>query len=209
MATQHLQGVRGGMGELIAGELIPPKIRALGEQVDWRIPACSPGDRTWKEVTLIENVWKVQFRQNGKRVFRKFEGNSPIQSGAVEFGKDLKNRGISIDVISVRKAYPPPYKNKKKQWLGRQEAPHLGLLWCPYCIKWREFHYAAISSKDGISPELFRCPVCTISIRDHYIQLYNPDMFMRLDIEQEVKEAMRIKRRTVAATSTRRRRARR
>jgi hypothetical protein len=125
----------------------------------------------------------------------------------VAFAKELKDRGIPFDLISQIKTYPPPFKDAKKEWLGRQEAPQYGLLWCPYCIKWREFHYTAIDHKDWTGPELFRCTVCTISIRDYWVKKYNPDFFLRLEIQQQVKEDMRIKRTTVVAT--RRTRARR
>ena len=156
------------------------------------------------------NSWKVQFLRGGKRVYKKFQGNSPRESGAVEFAKQLKLNGLSVDVISVRKPFPPPFKNKKKEWLGREEAPQHGLLWCPYCIKWREFHFVSIVMKDGIEgPELFRCPVCTVSTQDYWIKLFNPEMFERLEIAAQVKQDMKAltsRRRTANRTGTNRRR---
>jgi hypothetical protein len=109
----------------------------------------------------------------------------------VDFAAALKNRGISVDVISVRKPYPPPLKDRKKPWLGYQDPPQHGLLWCPYCLKWRDFHYAAIIMRTVTGPELFRCPVCTISTQDYYVKKYNPEMFLRLEIATQVKDEMR------------------
>lgn len=140
--------------------------------------------------SIIDNAWKVQFHKEGKLVFKKFEGNSPKASGAVDFAAALKNRGISVDVISVRRAFPPPLKDRKKPWLGTQDPPQHGLLWCPYCLKWRDFHYAAIM-RETLGPEMFRCPVCTISTSDYYVKKFNPEMFLRLEIAAQVKDQMK------------------
>lgn len=128
----------------------------------------------------MNNAWNVQYLKEGRVVIRVFEGDSPKASGAVPFAKKLAKRGLSYDIISRRHAFPPVGKNT--------DPPAPGLLWCPYCIKWREFEEAAVIREEYETPELLRCTVCTISIRDYHVRLYNPLFVERHDIEQELKK---------------------
>lgn len=94
---------------------------------------------------------------------------------------------MEVYVVSARRAYPPPLVDPKWPSKGYQSPPTHGLLWCPYCVKWREFEESAVRVMGNISPDLFRCPICTISIMDHYVNLYNPEMVIRLNIASESK----------------------
>lgn len=125
------------------------------------------------------NAWNVQFEENGVLKIKVFEGDKPKESGAVDFAKQLKSRGLPVEVISRRRAYAPP--------VGK-EPPRHGLLWCPYCIKWREFEMAAVVHPTYETPELLRCTVCTISVKDAYVRRYNPLFVDRHEIEQELKK---------------------
>jgi hypothetical protein len=130
------------------------------------------------------NAWKALWTdEDGARKYRRFEGDRPSESGAVSFAKDLRRRGLAVEVISVRHAYPPPEKMK------RPDRP--GLLWCPYCVKWREFSEAIVVHPDYRTPELLRCTICTISIRDAYVRRYNPEFAAKYDVEQELKARAR------------------
>lgn len=129
----------------------------------------------------MQNAWNVQFHKEGRTVIRVFEGDSPKQSGAVQFAAELKSHGTPVDIISRRHAFPPTGKHLNP--------PHPGLLWCPYCIKWREFEESAIVRPDYETPELMRCTVCTISIRDYHVRMYNPTFVARLEAEQEIRKA--------------------
>lgn len=131
---------------------------------------------------MMENAWKTQW-QEGRQLFSKqFPGERPKR--AVEFGKELKLRGIAVvDVISVRKAFPPPAKHAT--------SPAPGLLWCPYCLKWREFAESEVHYKDFYTPVLMRCTTCRISIKDAYVRMYNPELVIRFEMAEE----MRAKRR--------------
>ena len=130
----------------------------------------------------MENAWKTQWEENHVRRFKRFEGDSPHD--AVAFGKKLKSRGIIVvDIISQRRAFPPPIK--------AQTSPKPGLLWCPYCVKWREFSEIEVQGRDFKTPALLRCTVCTISVKDCYVRTYNPELVMRYEIEAEIKAKRR------------------
>lgn len=128
----------------------------------------------------MENAWKTQWRDEGKLLVKEFEGNSP--KSAVEYGKKLKLHGIAVvDVISARQAFPPPPK--------RAISPQHGLLWCPYCVKWRVFEEAEVHYADFYTPSLPRCTVCSISIKDAYVRMYNPELVIRIEMQQELRAA--------------------
>jgi len=114
----------------------------------------------------MQNAWNVQWRDGEKLVQKVFEGESPKASGAVPFANELRGRGILADIISRRHGYPPSLKHRNP--------PQLGMLWCPYCIKWKDFQETAVRHSDYVTPVLLRCPTCTISIMDYYVRLYNP-----------------------------------
>jgi hypothetical protein len=129
----------------------------------------------------MPNAWNVQFIEDGVLKQKVFEGDSPKESGAVEFAKDKRAHGTVVDVISRRRAYPPPLK--------QQTSPSPGLLWCPYCIKWREFEESIVVRDAYETPPALRCGVCTISIRDYYVRKYNPELVLRMDVEAELRRA--------------------
>lgn len=122
----------------------------------------------------MQNAWNVIWRNTeGKKLIRKFEGDSPRESGAIAFGKKLQSQGWTVDIVSRRKGFAPP--------TSKLEAPEYGMLWCPYCLKWREFREFSVKTNGFRGPLIYRCPVCTISIRDFYVRKYNFDMVSRLD----------------------------
>lgn len=130
----------------------------------------------------MTNAWKTQWEEDSRRRAKRFEGDSP--SPAVSFGKGLKRRGIDVvDVISTRSAFPPPLKHLS--------APKPGLLWCPYCVKWREFEEAEVVFKDFRTPPLMRCTTCTISIKDAYVRKYNPELVIKYELQMEDRQRKR------------------
>jgi len=150
---------------------------------------------------LRQNAWNVIWKDSvGKKKLRIFEGDSPRTSGAIDFGKKLQDRGLRPDVVSRRHAFAPP-RNKLKP-------PDTGLLWCPYCLKWREFRDFAIRVDGIIGPSNYRCPVCIITIKDAYVRKYNEFMVQKLE-GTKVKLPSEKKIRQTAATATTGRRKRR
>lgn len=129
----------------------------------------------------MQNAWNVQFIEDDRVLVKIFEGDSPKESGAVKFAKELKLRGLRVDIISRRKGFAPPQL--------RAEPPGPGLLWCPYCIKWREFEESSVVRGDYETPSLLRCSTCLISIKDYYVRVYNPIFVERHEIELEMKKA--------------------
>ncbi|HUV13117.1 MAG TPA: hypothetical protein VMY18_05705 [Acidobacteriota bacterium] len=122
------------------------------------------------------NAWKVLWKdQDGAKKFRRFEGDKPTE--AVEFGKELKRRGFPVDVISARKGFPPPLKVSQPD--------RIGTLWCPYCVKWRDFHETAVKWEGFITPVILRCTTCTISVKDAYVRRYNPLIVAKYEITRE------------------------
>jgi len=126
------------------------------------------------------NVWKVIWKDGNKRYFKKFIGDKPRESGAIDFGKKLQERGLSVDIVSARKSFRRP--------LTVRVPP--GSLWCCYCLKIRVFVYKALRFKDGTwSPPLWRCPVCHMSIRDAAIRDNNDfTMIVKLDPRAQEKK---------------------
>ena len=112
------------------------------------------------------NTWKVLWepRENHRKV-KKFPGDSPKE--AVEFAKRLKTKGrVVLGVISCRKAYAPP-KDKEKP-------DQYGIMWCPYCVKWRAFDIMGKYLGSVLLPPDLRCPVCTVSINEYWVRFFNP-----------------------------------
>ena len=120
----------------------------------------------------MQNAWDVHFVHQGKRKFKTFEGEKPIESGAIAFGKKLQERGIKIlGICSRRKGFNKPPKVIIPQ----------GLLWCPYCLKAREFTERRVRHPNYVSTLEWRCVVCKISINDAYVKKNNPMMVAILD----------------------------
>lgn len=121
------------------------------------------------------NAWNVIFFKDGKKYIKVFEGERPAESGAITYGKKLKKRGIiEVYVTSRRKAFAPPP--------SKQHPPQAGMLWCGWCLAWRDFVERAVRMKDGLkTPSLWRCPICSISVHDYFIRMHNPEMVARLD----------------------------
>lgn len=130
----------------------------------------------------MQNAWNVFWlSEDGARKYKKFEGDSPRGSGAIDFAKKLRSFGrTNIEIVSRRKAFAPPPKQSK--------APEAGMVWCPYCLKWRHFVNTSIRHNGIKGPQLFRCPICTISIKDYYVRLYNFVMVEMLDAKAHEKK---------------------
>ena len=136
----------------------------------------------------MTNGWKVIWFEGDKKRVRKFEGDSPRESGAIHFGKRLQASGLNrVHIVSQRKAFAPPR--------DKRQAPEAGMLWCPYCLKWRHFIEIAIMDADGIkSPIQWRCPICTISVNDFHVRRYNFEMVTKFNIRSEIQSENLIRR---------------
>jgi hypothetical protein len=134
------------------------------------------------------NGWKVIWFDGDKKLVRKFEGDSPRESGAVDFGKRLQASGHNrVHIVSQRKAFAPPQ--------DKRQAPERGMLWCPYCLKWRNFVETSIQGQDGTrSPIQWRCPICTISVNNFYVRRHNLDMVLRFEGRAEMQSENLIRR---------------
>lgn len=112
----------------------------------------------------MENAWRVVWRKNGKRVRKTFQGDLPRP--AIDFAKKVKAAGfLDVEVHSVRKAFPIPASKLKERKPGH--------LWCPYCLKWREFKMLAVRFSWGVAEPALRCPLCYISTEDAFVKKYN------------------------------------
>lgn len=113
----------------------------------------------------MTNAWKVMWEYQEGRKKKKFEGDSPKE--AVDFGKDLKKKGLVVlGVISMRKAYAPK--------IGSDDADRVGHMWCPYCVKYRPFEFLSRWIGKVLLPPELRCPVCGVSINDYWVRHFNP-----------------------------------
>lgn len=123
-----------------------------------------------------KNAWRVYWVLDGKRKYRHFEGSDQLAENkglrwyekpleaAVTFAKELKKQGHAPDIVSCRQAFIPTIKDKKPA----------GSIWCPYCMKYRQFRLFRVNRKDGIPAQgANRCPVCTITENNYYVQRYN------------------------------------
>lgn len=125
------------------------------------------------------NAWKVQWRADGRKLVRTFEGDKPSEAGALDFAKRLKNQGlVDVALISKRRAFAPPAGSKP---------PQVGYLWCPYCVKWREFDTYSIRTNGIIGPSSYRCTICTITVNNYWVRKYNAGRVRHKELEEEVK----------------------
>lgn len=130
----------------------------------------------------MTNAWKVQWKHSGKKLVRTFEGDKPADSGALDFAKQLKNQGFSdVALISKRRAFAPPAGSKGP----------LGFIWCPYCVRWREFATYAIERNGLVGPESYRCMVCSITSENYWVRKYNSSVIRRQELELEIKSTMK------------------
>jgi len=112
----------------------------------------------------VSRKWKVLWKnKEGKKTFRMFPGPKPTE--AVIYARQLKRDGLAPNVISAGHAYPPTKEQEEKR--------RPGMMWCPYCIKWRTFKLLAIKRPTYTSEAFMRCPVCTISTNEFYVKKYN------------------------------------
>lgn len=108
--------------------------------------------------------WMVLWKnEEGKRKRKMFDGPKP--SEAIKYAKGLKRDGVNVDVASAGHAFPP----SEKQELKRRP----GMLWCPYCIKFRNFRLLRLKTQYGTSGADLRCPICLISTNHYYVKRYN------------------------------------
>lgn len=129
------------------------------------------------------NAWKVQWKAEGRKLSKSFDGDKPSDSGALAFAKQLKAQGINdVVLISKRHAFAPP--------VG-QKPPAVGHLWCPYCVHWREFDNYAIRTNGIVGPLRYRCTVCTMSEEDYWVRRYNTGRIRHRELELEVKETIK------------------
>lgn len=137
-----------------------------------------------------KNAWRVYWTEEGKKKRKHFEGHAwaaehgkegpmPLYedslAAAVVFAKELKARGLKPELVSCRRAFI-----QKRDQL---KPPSSGMMWCPYCVKWRRFNItrARFSVRDGpddpprwyLSPAALRCPVCAISDANYWVRKYN------------------------------------
>jgi hypothetical protein len=130
----------------------------------------------------MQNAWKVLWREKGHNFSKTFEGDKPSETDAPAFVKQLKDRGIiEINLISKRKAYAPP--------IGKP--PPLGFLWCPYCVKYREFEVYAVKVDGIVGPERYRCSVCTIGADHFWVRKYNHGRLRQQELELEIRSAVK------------------
>ena len=108
--------------------------------------------------------WKVLWRtEEGQKKFKRFVGAKP--SEAVQFAKSLKSQGLKPNVISTSHAFAPTVEQEKNR--------RPGMIWCPYCIRWRNFKLMALKKSTYTTDAFMRCPVCTISTNDFFVKKYN------------------------------------
>ena len=121
-----------------------------------------------RELAWVQTVWdpwrlivSYEFRNKGKlfKSYRKAKkAGAKIQKEHPEY---------EVTIVSRQVGYGPPRSKVSDQVLLRMNFD--GLLWCPYCRKFREFLYDPLWEKK-------RCPVCRISTSDHSVQVNNPGM---------------------------------
>ena len=124
--------------------------------------------------------WKVIWSEEGKKKLKRFTGDRP--SEAVQFAKSLKQQGLKPNVVSANYPYRPTKEQEEKRRPGR--------IWCPYCIKWREFKLFALRKATYTTEAMMRCPVCTISTNDFYVKKFN-DFLEHMDEAELIKKLSR------------------
>jgi hypothetical protein len=113
----------------------------------------------------VITFWKVIIGQ-GKQVKRFRED----LTGAIAFYRQMRKEGKEVHLVSANRGFPP-FKPGHKRYEERPSSKHI---WCPYCMKWRQFVYTALRDRDGqVSAAENRCPVCKIPLHDYNVKKYN------------------------------------
>lgn len=125
--------------------------------------------------TKRSGPWGISIRTKKKTIMRvvpRREGESlkgcldRTKRAAIRLKEKYRHRkDIIIEIISRRKAFPPP----------EDYTPRRNLLWCPYCRKPRQFKRGQLIEVDNISfiSQDRRCVVCQMSDNDFYVRTYN------------------------------------
>lgn len=129
----------------------------------------------------MNNSWKVYWWEDGKKKFKRFLQDKPTE--AIAYAKELRRQGKEIEVVSARRAF----RTTEAKRLEREP----GMLWCPYCVKWRRFKIFSVRREHYISEAFLRCPVCTVSTNDYYVKKFNLEV--RSTEEIILQEAGRIR----------------
>lgn len=102
--------------------------------------------------------WKVIVFHKGERVEKLFHNPKKGQSLVAQ----LSERGVKAHVVCRRYPHFPP----------KGEAPEPGMLWCPYCRRWRWFKVP--KKRPPFSTlEIKCCAWCWISEDDAFVKNYN------------------------------------
>lgn len=112
----------------------------------------------------MKRRWKVLWKTpEGQSKFKVFEGKKP--SDAVLYAKSLKKQGLKPAVVSANYPYPPTPQQENNR--------RPGMIWCPYCLRWRNFKLFAIKRATYVTDAQMRCPICKISTNDYYVKKHN------------------------------------
>lgn len=135
--------------------------------------------------------WKVIWYKDGKKFKKPFQGDKPRESGAIDYARSLIAKGVPKDdvhLVSMVTAFAP--------LKSTPTAPQPGMVWCPYCLKWRFFVEKALLIGGFRTPLLWRCPICSISIKDVWVRKFNVLMALTLDpsLRERTVSTKRIKR---------------
>lgn len=111
----------------------------------------------------MNNNWRVFWiKAEGGKAFKQFNHEKPTK--AIAYAKELKRKGLKPWIVSTKSWRPT-----EKQEVNRRP----GMLWCPYCIKWRNFKLLKVKKPTFVSEAFMRCPYCLISTNDFFVKKYN------------------------------------
>jgi hypothetical protein len=113
--------------------------------------------------TPNKSIMKVVTQHDGESLKQCLErAKEMIRSIRIKYAD---RHDMVVELISRRKTFPKP----KGLILKRND------LWCPYCVKPRQFKGNQLVQLDGISfiSDYKRCVVCGISDNDYHVKTMN------------------------------------
>lgn len=124
-------------------------------------------------------AWKlVVFHNKQRKEFLVVDPKKGLQKV-----KQLAERGVKAHLVSRRKAYWPKLNTSVEKHTAKQALAD-GMLWCPYCRRWRWFtipkyrpnaEFGSIHwiLNSYVNQELRCCSWCLISVDNFYVKQIN------------------------------------
>lgn len=143
--------------------------------------------------------WEVIWVAKGRVIRKKF--GTDLMSAVTLFQKVKAAGRPGATLRCCNMGFPPPAELLPRRVRGKRHGKIVegtvsplrqknaeGIFWDPYCMQLRRFKTVKDHRVEGVDirDEVFACPLCGISTKDHNVRKYNP-LAIRITYEIEAK----------------------